>query len=190
MATASFASSVGLEFKVAQTAKVPRENPINQGQYQTRSRHEKGVVALDRSFPLALNRVKSKASASVCLGHESNKCVSHGEREKLGNESEKGRESAKARKEGLALGGGRNRRRFLTPIERARETCFSNHRIRIAIPRSASTLPSHASALSLSRPRLRRLPLNVLSRIIISPLPLVRSKGCVIWPSRNLAIIS
>ena len=121
MATASFASSVGLEFKVAQTAKVPRENPINPGLYQTRSRYEKGVVAPHRSFPLALNRVKSKASASVCLGHESNKCVSHGEREKLGNESEKGRESAKARKEGLALGGGRNRRRFLTPTERASE---------------------------------------------------------------------
>ena len=100
MATASSASSVGLEFQVAQTAKVPRENPINPGLYQTRSRYEKGVVALDRSFPLALNRVKSKASASVCLEHKSNKCVSHGEREKLGNESEKGRERERERRRG------------------------------------------------------------------------------------------
>ena len=103
MATASSASSVGLEFQVAQTAKVPRENPINPGLYQTRSRYEKGVVALDRSFPLALNRVKSKASASVCLGHKSNKCVSHGEREKLGNESEKGRERERRRGKRVSL---------------------------------------------------------------------------------------
>ena len=102
MATASSASSVGLEFQVAQTAKVPRENPINPGQYQTRSRYEKGVIALDRSFPLALNRVKSKASASVCLGHESNKCVSHGERESWGMRARKG-ERARRRGKRVSL---------------------------------------------------------------------------------------
>ena len=96
-------------------------------QYKPLSRYERGATAIGDSKPLAVTGIYVRAKVTLCLGHTSNKCVSHGwvweagkfERASVGPKREKEREGEKAGK-GSRFGRRNRHRRHRFPTSFAR----------------------------------------------------------------------